>query len=67
MKKLALKKETLADLTTDDLRAVAGGGNGQSVSCAITYTCVSNNCFNSITCTGISNGCTVGTDKLGGC
>jgi hypothetical protein len=55
MKKLVLKKETLADLTIDELRAVAGGA-GESASCPITYQCI---VVGSIACTGVSNGCTV--------
>lgn len=38
MKKLGLKKETLAQLTADDLRVVAGGA--EAASAGITYTCV---------------------------
>ena len=45
-KKLALKKETLAELTTDQLRVVFGGG-GQTDSCSCTScdcSCEQNSC-----------------------
>jgi len=54
MKKLGLKKETLAELTAADLAVIAGGAL-ESQSCAITYTCVNvsdspQGCFNSYVC-----------------
>ncbi len=60
-KSLHLKKETLAELTSSELRAVAGAG--ESGSCPITYTCVSCNGCNISDCdtfTCITNGCTIG-------
>jgi len=55
VKKLGLKKETLAELTAADLAVIAGANHAESHSCAITYTCVnvSNSpagCFNSFVC-----------------
>ncbi len=53
---LDLKKETLAELSVDELVAVAGGAESQS--CPITYSCVSCNCFNSFGCINIGRvGC----------
>lgn len=66
-KKLVLKRETLAELHSDDLEAVVGGGN--SASCPITYTCGCT-ATGSIACTGVSNGCTNVTSAIlagGGC
>ena len=51
MKKLNLKKETLVELTTDDLRGVVGGA--ESASCPITYTCT---CISYTSC-NVSNDC----------
>lgn len=61
MKKLTLRKETLAELTAAELASVAGGG-AESESCPITYKCVyiSDNCLNSIVCIGVSGMCGVG-------
>ena len=54
VKKLNLKKETLADLSVDELRDIAGAVAADSRSCAITYTCVScGECFNSFVCSGV--------------
>ena len=45
MKKLTLKKETLSELTDDQLRSIAGGGvviggvSGTCYTCAGQYTC----------------------------
>lgn len=66
-KKLVLKRETLAELHSDDLHAVVGGA--ESYSCPITYKCAdSAGC--TITSGGVSNNCTNVTSAIllgGGC
>lgn len=55
MKKLNLAREVLAELTQDDLRAVAGAA-AESQTCTPTYTCINvsngclsgGNCFNTV-------------------
>lgn len=67
-KKLSLMRETLTELTTDDLHGIVGGA--ESVSCPITYSC---GCTATATLTsgGISNNCTNVSDNCtflpGGC
>jgi hypothetical protein len=69
-KKLNLKREMLAELATDDLSAIVGGGESQSCPPGYTATC---GCTATATATvtsgGISNNCTNVTGVLlgGGC
>lgn len=58
MKKLNLKKETLTELSAEDLSLVAGGVAAPSMEIAITYTCPTYRCV-----IVISGGCVVS----GGC
>lgn len=58
--KLTLKKETLAEITPDQLRSVAGGAAGSDSCTSCGCSCYAASCL----ATSITNGVTVWTERV---
>ncbi|HVF03791.1 MAG TPA: class I lanthipeptide [Frankiaceae bacterium] len=56
MRKLTLKKDTVAELTTDELTAVAGGNNTHKICISGIVACVTFRCPTEDSCLSVVHG-----------